>query len=238
MNTTPDLIASPAPESAVSTPAPLQVDVVSDVMCPWCYVGKRRLEQAIAACPVPVDIRWRPFQLDPTLPPQGKDRRAYLAEKFGSDDRAAKLYENIRTAGAAEGLAFRFERISLSPNTFDAHRLIRWAGGAGAETQNRVVEALFAAYFLNGEHIGDRGVLRRIAESAGMDGSLVAELLETEADRDAVRREIDLAGQMGVTGVPTFVVANRYSLAGAQPAEILVDAFCQIANAIAAADGR
>ena len=210
----------------------LQVDIVSDVMCPWCYIGKRRLEQALSLSPVPLDVRWRPFQLDPTLPVEGKDRRTYLAEKFGSEERAAAFYQNINNAGVAEGIAFRFDKIAMSPNTLDAHRLIRWAGGVGSDTQDKVVEGLFAAYFLDGRHIGDRQVLREISEQADMDGSLVAELLETDADRESVRREIALAAQMGVTGVPTFIIADRFALIGAQPAENLVDEFSRIAQAL------
>ena len=208
---------------------PLQLDVVSDVMCPWCYIGKRRLETAIARTDLTLDIRWRPFQLDPTLPSGGKDRKIYLAEKFGSIDRAHELYENIRQAGDAENIAFAFNRIEVSPNTLDAHRLIRWAGGVDAATQDHVVEALFKAYFLDGKHIGDHETLVGIAEKAGMDADLVAELLPSEADRELVTSEIAQAQAMGVTGVPTFIVANKYTLVGAQPAEQLVEVLRTVA---------
>ncbi|MDH3196038.1 MAG: DsbA family oxidoreductase [Hyphomicrobiales bacterium] len=204
---------------------PLQIDIVSDVMCPWCYIGKRRLETAIADTEIALDIRWRPFQLDPTLPPGGKDRKIYLAEKFGSIERARELYENIREAGEAEKIPFAFNRIEVSPNTLDAHRLIRWAGGIDAAMQDRVVEALFEAYFIDGKHIGDHGTLVHIAKAAGMDGDLVAELLPGEADRDLVMSEIAQAQEMGVSGVPTFILANKYALVGAQPAAQLAEAF-------------
>jgi len=210
--------------------SPLKIDVVSDVMCPWCYIGKRRLESAIAGIDLVLDIRWLPFQLDPTLPAGGKDRKAYLAEKFGSIERARQLYENIRAAGDAENIPFAFNRIEVSPNTLDAHRLIRWAGGIDAATQDRVVEALFKAYFLDGEHIGDHDTLVRIAKDAGMDAGLVAELLAGDTDRELVTSEIAQAQAMGVSGVPTFIIANKYTLVGAQPAARLAEAIRTIAT--------
>lgn len=209
---------------------PLQIDVVSDVMCPWCYIGKRRLESAIAGAELTLDIRWRPFQLDPTLPAGGKDRKIYLAEKFGSIERARELYENIRAAGEEENIPFAFDRIAVSPNTLDAHRLIRWAGDVDAAMQDRVVEALFKAYFVLGKHIGDHGTLVRIAKEAGMDADLVAEFLAGEADRDLVTDDIAQAQAMGVSGVPTFILANKYTLVGAQPAAQLAEAFRTIAT--------
>ena len=207
----------------------LQIDVVSDVMCPWCYIGKRRLETAIADTELALDIRWRPFQLDPTLPPGGKDRKIYLAEKFGSIEQARALYDNIREAGDEEKIGFQFGKIEISPNTLDAHRLIRWAGGVSADMQDTVVEALFIAYFIGGEDVGDHDTLVSIAKKAGMDADLVAELLPGDADRELVMNEIAQAQAMGVTGVPTFIIANKYALVGAQPAAQLAEAFRTIA---------
>jgi predicted DsbA family dithiol-disulfide isomerase len=204
---------------------PLQVDVVSDLMCPWCYIGKRRLEKAIEMADVELDLRWRPYQLDPTLPAEGKPRQDYLAEKFGSLERAGELYANIKAAGEAEDIPFAFERIAVSPNTLDAHRLIRWAANVGPEVRDRIVEALFRAYFVEGRNIGDRSVLTAIAEAAGMDTALVSQLLASDADRELVRQEVDLAQQMGVTGVPTFILANRYAVIGAQAPRQLAQAF-------------
>jgi predicted DsbA family dithiol-disulfide isomerase len=204
---------------------PLQVDVVSDVMCPWCYIGKRRLEKAIEMADVALDLRWRPYQLDPTLPAEGKPRQDYLAEKFGSLERADELYANIKAAGEAEDIPFDFERIAVSPNTLDSHRLIRWAANVGSEVQERVVEGLFRAYFVEGRNIGDPSVLTAIAEEAGMDTALVSELLAGDADRELVRQEVDLAQQMGVTGVPTFILANRFAVIGAQAPRQLAQAF-------------
>jgi predicted DsbA family dithiol-disulfide isomerase len=147
---------------------PLRIDVVSDVMCPWCFVGKRRLERALAeAADVPVEVIWRPFQLDPTLPPDGKDRRAYLEEKFGGPEQAAAIYERIREAGREEGIAFAFDRIARSPNTLDAHRLIRWAGEEGV--QDAMVERLFELYFLEGADLTREATLVEAAVAAGME---------------------------------------------------------------------
>jgi len=212
----------------VSQQAPLKIDVISDVVCPWCFIGKRRLEKAIVVSDVPLDIRWRPFQLDSTIPPGGKSRRAYLEGKFGSEERIRQLYDNLSAAGETEGIPFAFERIQVSPNTLDAHRLIRWAGRSGVEEQ--VVEALFRAYFLEGRDIGDHAVLADIAAAAGMEHERVAARLASEEDREAVQAEIATAQQMGVTGVPTFILLGRYALVGAQPPTELARAFEAVAE--------
>jgi predicted DsbA family dithiol-disulfide isomerase len=212
----------------MSAPAPLQIDVISDVVCPWCFVGKRRLEKAVATSDIPLQIRWRPFQLDPTIPPGGKSRRAYLEAKFGTEERIRQLYDNLSAAGAPEGIDFHFDRIEVSPNTLDAHRLIRWAGTS--DLQDRIVEALFRAYFLEGRDIGDYAVLTEIAVEAGMDREEIAARLASDEDREAVQAEIAAAQQMGVTGVPTFILIGRYALVGAQPAEELAQAFKAVAE--------
>ena len=184
-------------------------------------------ETALGAAGVPVTIRWRPFQLDPTIPPEGKSRQDYLRQKFGSDERIRQLYDNVSNVGAKDGIDFAFDRITVSPNTLDAHRLIRWTGAAGVQEQ--VVEALFRAYFLDGRNIGDHAVLADIAAAAGMDRETVAARLASEEDRAVVRQEIEAAQQMGVSGVPTFVIASRYALVGAQPAEQLAAALRDVA---------
>lgn len=209
---------------------PLTLDVVSDVMCPWCYIGKRRIEKAIARTKLPVTLVWRPFQLDPTLPAEGKDRATYLAEKFGSAEAAEGMYSRVREAGAEEGIPFAFDRIRVSSNTLDAHRLIRWATREGVA--DPVVEALFRAYFVEGRNIGDRNVLIEIAEDAGMED--VAARLESDEDVAVTQEEIARAGQMGVTGVPTTIVAGKYALVGAQPADTIAQALMQIAEREAA----
>ncbi|MBK1623464.1 DsbA family oxidoreductase [Afifella marina] len=201
----------------------LSVDVISDVMCPWCFIGKRRLEKAASQSEIPLDIRWRPYQLDPTLPPEGKDRSLYLAEKFGSAERARSLYVDVRAAGAQEAIPFDFDAIEVSPNTLDAHRLIRWSASAGV--QDAIVEALFNAYFIEGRRLNEPETLTEIAAKAGMDPDVIAELLASGADRDLVEEEIALARQMGVSGVPTFIVGNRYVVVGAQAPDVLVEAF-------------
>ena len=205
--------------------APLAVEIVSDVVCPWCFIGKRRLEKAIAISDVRLAIRWRPFQLDATIPPEGKDRRAYLEAKFGAPERIRQMQENVAAAGRGEGISFAFDRIAVSPNTLDAHRLIRWSAEAGL--QDRVVEALFSAYFLEGRNIGDRGVLADIAAGSGMDGT--AARLASGEDRESVQGEIAEAQRIGVTGVPTFIIDRNYGLVGAQPAEELASTLAKIA---------
>ena len=205
---------------------PLAVDVISDVVCPWCFLGKKRLEKAIAMADRPVTIHWCPFQLDSTIPSEGMDRQVYMERKFGKGDRIKKAHEHLTELGAAEGIPFAFDRIKISPNTLDAHRLIRWA--AEPEMQERIVEALFRAYFIDGRNIGDRAVLADIATAAGLDGPSIAERLATDEDTAEVQADIRSAQRIGVTGVPTFIVANRYGLVGAQPAEELARAFEQV----------
>jgi predicted DsbA family dithiol-disulfide isomerase len=217
---------------ATAGTGPLAIDVVSDVVCPWCFIGKRRLEKAIAMADVPVAVRWHPFQLDPTIPPEGKDRRAYLEDKFKDPARIAAMHRNIETLGADEGIPFAFDRITVSPNTLDAHRLIRWAAEDGC--QEALVEALFRAYFLDGRDIGDRAVLADIAESAGMDRERAAARLATSDDLQAVQSEIASAQSIGVTGVPTFILGGRYGVVGAQSPDVLAKAFADAAKALAA----
>lgn len=207
--------------SAIRTPV-TTVDVISDVACPWCYLGKRRLEQAIELLPdVNVVVRWHPFQLDPTIPRGGIDRREYLERKFGSLDEIAPAHANLTAIGEREGIAYRFDEITRSPNTIDAHRLIRWASLAGRA--DAMVEGLFRAYFSDGVDIGDRLALIILAEEAGMPGDTAARLA-SEEDRDTIKAEVEEIYRMGVSGVPCFIIDNRYAVVGAHPAEILVNA--------------
>jgi len=198
----------------------MQIDVVSDTVCPWCFIGKRRLGRALAMRPdVPVEVLWRPYQLDPTIPREGVDRRAYLKAKFGDSPRTAAMGDAIRNEGAGEGIDFAFDRIAKSPNTLDSHRLIRWAGGAGV--QDAMVERLFKAYFVEGRDIGDAAVLTELAGEAGMDTALVADLLAKGADLASVEREAGMASQMGISGVPTFIFDSKFMISGAREPEIL-----------------
>lgn len=208
------------------------VDVVSDVVCPWCFIGLKRLEKATAAAgDVEVYVNWRPFQLDPTIPAGGLDRRDYMLGKFGSEDRIREIHARIEPLGAAEGIAFDFDAVKVSPNTLDAHRLIRWAGANGEEVQGGLVRRLFSLYFEQGQNIGDHEVLIAAAREAGMDAAVVETLLPTDADAEAVRNEIATASQMGVTGVPCFLLERRYAVMGAQDAETLSNAIRQVAAA-------
>jgi len=199
----------------------VQIDIVSDTVCPWCFIGKRKLERALALKPeVPVQVFWRPYRLDPTIPKGGVDRKAYMKAKFGDNPKAGAMRDVIVDEGAKLGIDFAFDKIAISPNTLDSHRLIRWAGGAGV--QDDVVERLFKAYFVEGRDIGDAAVLTDVAAAAGMQAALVAELLAKDADLAEVEREAGMANQMGITGVPCFIFDGRYMISGAREPEILV----------------
>ena len=208
-------------------PEPLTIDIVSDVVCPWCYIGKRNLEAALADSPLSdIEIRWRPYQLDPTIPPEGISRRAYLERKFGA--RVDEIYSRVAAAGREAGIDFAFERIERSPNTLDAHRLIRWAQSVGK--QDEIVERLFRSFFVEGRDVGDHAILLEAASDVGMEPDVVARLLAGDADKEAVREEIATAQRLGVTGVPFFIFAGRFGMPGAQPPEILANAIQQAAE--------
>ncbi|AZO08220.1 MULTISPECIES: DsbA family protein [unclassified Mesorhizobium] len=214
----------------MSAETSIAVDVVSDVVCPWCFIGQKRLDKAIAAASdVEVHVRWRPFQLDPTIPPAGMDRREYMLGKFGSDERIRQIHARIEPVGEAEGISFAFGAIKVAPNTLDAHRVIRWAGAAGEDAQNRLVRRLFQLNFEEGANLGDHAVLAAAASDAGLDASVIETLLPTDADVDAVRNEIATASRMGITGVPCFLLEGKYAVMGAQDAGTLADAIRQVA---------
>ncbi|MBO0344420.1 DsbA family oxidoreductase [Roseibium sp. CAU 1637] len=201
----------------------LTVDIISDVMCPWCFIGKRRLETALAKVPdLNIEIGWHPYQLDPSLPKTGKDRQTYLSDKFGGAAAASTFYEQIKEAGKGEGIDFAFDKIALSPNTLDCHRLILWA--RADKLQDEVVELLFRAYFLEGKDLTDSKTLVEISAKAGMESDLVEQLLETDSDLEKIQHQVDRARFMGVTGVPCFIIDGRFSVNGAETPETLVAA--------------
>ncbi|OJU13627.1 MAG: hypothetical protein BGN85_02430 [Alphaproteobacteria bacterium 64-11] len=201
----------------------MQIDVISDTVCPWCFIGKRRLGRAMGLRPrIEFDVKWRPFQLDPTIPRGGMERAAYMTAKFGGDAQIAQMDAIIAAEGAKEGIEFDFAAIRRRPNTIDSHRLVRWAEAAGV--QDDVVERLFIAYFENGEDIGDIRVLADIADICGMDGVEVARLLESDDDVALVEREDQLAREIGVTGVPAFIFGGRVAVSGAREPEMLAEA--------------
>lgn len=208
---------------------PIQIDVISDVICPWCFLGKRRLDKALALLPdVKTEVVFRPFYLDPTIPAAGVDRHAYMEAKFGAE-RLKTIHDPLIAAGKEDGVPYAFDKISRTPNTLSAHRLLRWALLAGK--QHDVAEALFMAYWNEGRDVGDHAVLAQISSACGMDGLKVQADLATDKDSDAVLKEMAMAQKMGVTGVPTFIINRKYGVVGAQSAEALADAIRKAASA-------
>ena len=206
----------------------IYVDIVSDTICPWCYIGKRRFERALEQSGrTDVAVAWRPFQLNPDMPVEGMTRDDYVRAKFGGGDRPRQIYQAIAESGREAGIDFQFSRIRRTPNTVLSHRLVHWS--AGSERQDEVVGELFKAYFEEGRNVGDRAVLLDVAEAAGMDRSVVAALFSAGADVDSVKEEIGMARDMGVTGVPCFIIDNKYAVMGAQSVDVLTNAFREIA---------
>ena len=202
----------------------ITVDIVSDAICPWCFIGKRRFEQALAQAPQDVEVlvAWRPYQLNPEMPPEGMDRKTYLSSKFGGDARAGQIYERVREAGQTVGIDFNFQGIPRTPNTIDAHRLIGVAGRAGM--QDAVVEALFRAYFLEGRDISDRAVLASVAASAGLEENTIRDYLAGREDFERVENEDAMARRMGIQGVPCFILNRKYAISGAQEPVVFLEA--------------
>ena len=208
----------------------VRLDIISDPICPWCYIGKANLDAAIAQTGInPFDSEWRVFQLNPDMPPEGMDRKQYLEAKFGGPDRAGQIYTRIEGAAAEAGLSVDFSKIGRTPNTLNAHRLIRWARSTGH--QDLVVARLFRAYFEDGKDISDTGVLTEIGAAAGMEREILETLFEGDADRDLLQEEDRAAREMGVTGVPCFIVGGKYVLQGAQPPEVWVKVIEELAAA-------
>ena len=205
-----------------------RLDIISDPICPWCYIGKAKLDRAMAEAGNPFEITWRPFQLNPDMAAGGMDRREYLENKFGKE-RATSFYAQIEAAAVEAGLDVDFAKIARTPNTVDAHRLIRWSHSTGNQTA--LVSLLFQAYFRDGRDISDHAVLLDVAEAAGMERDVVARLLEGDADREAVIAEDAQAREMGVSGVPTFIIGGKYAVQGAQDAATWAKIIADIGDA-------
>jgi predicted DsbA family dithiol-disulfide isomerase len=207
----------------------VKLDILSDPICPWCHIGKRHLDRALEGrAENPFVVEWHPFQLNPDMPSEGMDRRAYLEAKFGGRENAVRVYARIDEAAAAAGLAIDWEAMTRTPNTLDAHRLIHWAGLE--QRQTFAVDRLFKAYFTEGRDIGDPRVLVDIAEAIGMQPEMVERLLASDADAEDIRARDAHARARGVTGVPTFVVANAHVLPGAQPPDLWSQVIDEIAS--------
>ncbi len=192
-----------------------QLDIISDPICPWCYIGKTKLDRALEKHPEhDLVIEWHPFQLNPEMPADGMDRREYLETKFGGKDAAVQVYGAIAQAAEDAGIEINFEGIQRTPSTINAHRLLHWAALEGK--QNAVVDRVFKAYFREGKDISNHDILIDIATGAGMDGDVTRRLLESDADIQDVRERDASARDRGVSGVPCFVIANHYVVQGAQ----------------------
>ena len=210
---------APSPDA----PAAINVDVVSDVVCPWCYIGKHRLEAAIALVPdVAVTINWRPYFLNPWIPREGIDRNTYLETKFGSVERYGAIAERVAGAAAMEGLRYAPDKISRQPNTIDSHRLILWS--RSATDPAKVKQRLMELYFAEGADLSDPRVLTQAAADCGMDGELVRQLLASDADLDRIETEANSAKEAGIDGVPCFIFGGSVIVTGAQSPEYLANA--------------
>jgi predicted DsbA family dithiol-disulfide isomerase len=214
---------------APATKQALRIDVISDTVCPWCFIGKRRLEQALAqrSDRYDFDVHFHPFELNPDLPPEGVEARAHYAEKFGSWERFLEITQRVAGVGSELGIDFAFEKASRSPNTFESHRLVRLAAKAGK--QSDVVEALFSAHFVEGRDVGDRETLVAIATEAGLDADEVRASLASDAGVEEVRGAEAEVRRLGVTSVPFFILEGKLAVSGAQPAEAFLQAIDQVA---------
>jgi predicted DsbA family dithiol-disulfide isomerase len=215
----------------MSTLKPLKIDIVSDVVCPWCYIGKRRIEDALALVPdVPVEVHWRPFFLNPWVPREGISREDYLTTKFGSVEAYKDIAGRVVAAAGEEGLVYRPDLVKRQPNTIDCHRLIHWAEAKGkaAEMKQRLMEL----YFRDGGDLTDSEVLVQAAADCGLDADEVRRRLATDEDVELVSGNAKEAADKGISGVPTFVFAQKYAVSGAQPAEMLARAIRQVSEEV------
>lgn len=210
-----------------------RVDVIVDVVCPWCYIGKRRLEAALAARAErePPRVTWMPFQLKPDVPLGGIDRRSYLEGKFGGAAGVQQFYDRVSEVGREVGIFFNFERIERQPNTLDAHCLVAWAQAMSPAAASNLVEKLFRGYFVEGVDIGDRQELARLAAAAGLDAYRAAAWLVAGNGREGVMVSDERARRLGIAGVPLFIFNRRVMISGAQPTSALIEAMAQAARA-------
>ena len=211
----------------MSSLKPLTIDIVSDVVCPWCYIGKRRIENALAlVADVPVEVRWRPFFLNPWVPRQGISREEYLTTKFGSVDAYKGIAGRVVAAANEEGLIYRPDLVKRQPNTIDCHRLIHWADAQGmaADMKQRLMEL----YFRDGGDLTDTAVLVEAAADVGLDADDVRKRLATDEDVAVVSAQAQEAADKGISGVPTYVFAQKYAVSGAQAPELLARAIRQV----------
>lgn len=207
----------------------IRLDIFSDPVCPWCYIGKAHLDRALEAKgDHPFEVEWHPFQLNPDMPPGGMDRASYLEEKFGGRDKAVQIYARVEDAAREAGLVIDFANIPRIPNTLDAHRLIYWAGLEGRQTPMKA--ALMRAYWTMGRDIGDHATLADIAGETGLDRAAMARLLATDADRDSISARDTHAHERGINAVPTFIIANQYVLSGAQPPQMWEQVMVELAG--------
>lgn len=208
---------------------PVRIDVISDVVCPWCFIGKRRLEKAIAMKPdIPVEVRWRPYFLNDWVPREGMSRVDYLTTKFGSPERYAANAPRIAAAAAEEGLTYAMDKITRQPNTIDCQRLIRWANGIGKAADMK--QRLMDLYFTEGGDLTNTAVLVQAAADIGLDPEDIRAALASDQDIAEITREVEEAKQAGIDGVPCFIFAGKYAVSGAQSAEYLASAIEQIAQ--------
>jgi predicted DsbA family dithiol-disulfide isomerase len=219
----------------MSSHQPVRINVVSDVVCPWCFIGKRRLEKAIVLNPdIPVEVHWRPYFLNDWIPREGIAREQYLTTKFGSPERYKGIAQRVATAAAAEGLNYAMDKISRQPNTLDAHRLIRWAESIGKAAEMK--QKLMDLYFTEGADLTDHDVLVKAAANVGLDANKIRQALASEQDVAEIEREALSAKEAGIEGVPCFIFGGKFAVSGAQAPEYLAEAIARAAEAADAAE--
>ena len=219
----------------MSNHQPVRIDVVSDIVCPWCFIGKHRLEKAIALNPdIPVEVHWRPYFLNDWIPREGISREQYLTTKFGSSERYKGIAQRVSAAAAAEGLTYAMDKISRQPNTLDAHRLIRWADeiGKAAEMKQRLMDL----YFTEGADLTSHAVLTQAAADIGLDAETTRKALASDKDVAEIEREALSAKEAGIDGVPCFIFGGKFAISGAQAPEDLAEAIERMAQTADAAE--